>query len=50
MKLQARPLSTLMKVALPMMHHALMAMHLLVRDVMARMTGMRQVVSTRSAR
>ena len=49
MKLQAGPLSTLMKVALHRMRRALMVMHLLVRDVMARMTGMRQVVSTRSA-
>ncbi|SFN17587.1 hypothetical protein [Nitrosomonas communis] len=49
MKLQAGPLSTLMKVALHMMHRTRTAMHLLVRDVMARMTRMRKVVSTRLA-
>jgi hypothetical protein len=49
MKLHAGPLSTLMKVALRMMHRVRTVMHPLARDVMARMTDMRQAVSTRSA-
>jgi hypothetical protein len=50
MKPQAGPLFILMKVGLHRMRRARTVMHPLARDVMARMTGMRQVVSTQLER